>query len=275
MRAIIDADGIIFRSGFAVEHRKYKLFLRGEEHNGAFSVYDYKKEIPKELLSDPEVECRVEVDVEPLQNSLFLVKQTLENILEATKATSHSVYIKGKGNFREEVAKTRGYKANRDVTHRPRYEKQIREYMKTYWEAEEVDGIEVDDQVAIEFLRDPARSILCTMDKDLDQIPGLHYNYAKGELYTVAEDEACRNFYIQLLAGDSSDNIQGVEGIGKAIAAKLLADCHTPQSMFSVVSKEYNRVYGDRGQEMLIEMATLLHILRKEGDRWSPPKGNE
>mgnify|MGYP001587111305 FL=1 len=47
MHCLLDADSIVFRCGFAVEHKKHKFFIKGEEHLGPFQVYEYKKEIPK------------------------------------------------------------------------------------------------------------------------------------------------------------------------------------------------------------------------------------
>lgn len=288
MRALIDADGIIFRAGFAVEHKKYKYYIKGEEHLGAFAIYNYKKEVPKELKEDQEISCEEETDIEPLQNCLYLVKQEIEGIISATNASSYSVYIKGKGNFREEISVTRVYKGNRDVTHRPKYEEQIRDYLVTYWKAQEVDGMEVDDKVAIEQCKDLsqfsyeeqcgdnymecwASTIICSMDKDLNQVPGWHYNYAKKEKYWVSEEEARRTFYIQLLSGDASDNIQGVKGLGPAKAKRLIDECKTEAEMYEVTKGQYLKCYGEIGFDIMHEMANLIWIKRTDPIvEWTP-----
>lgn len=282
MRALIDADGIIFRSGFAVEHKKYKYFIKGEEHLGPFQIYQYKKEIPKEFHGDEGIHCVEESTIEPLQNCLHLVRQEIEGIISATDANSYSVYIKGKGNFREEISVTRVYKGNRDVAHRPVYEEEIRKYLKDHWGAIEVDGMEVDDKVAIEQMNfyvheednggeGLCTTIICSMDKDLNQIPGWHYNYAKKEKYWVTEDEARRTFYIQLLSGDASDNIQGVKGLGPAKAKRLIDECTTEAEMYEVSKQEYLKCYGEIGLEIMYEMANLIWIRREEPiTEWSP-----
>lgn len=301
MRCLIDADSIIFRCGFAVEHKKYNYYIKGEEHNGPFQVYDFKREVPKELQEDPEVSCIVFSEVEPLQNALHLVKQEMEGIISATGATSYSTYIKGKGNFREALSVTRVYKGNRDAAHRPRYEFKIRDYLKEYWDAEEVDGMETDDKVAMEqwadyitawkicsrkeypdsiweaggdqrYFQKESNTIICTIDKDLDQIPGWHYNFQKKEKYWVTAKEAMYNFYMQLLSGDSSDNIQGVKGIGKAGAKKFLDTCKNEKEMYLVTRDKYLECYGDTGLEVLTEMANLLWLKRSPEDVWKHPQ---
>jgi hypothetical protein len=288
MHCLIDADAIIFRCGFAVEHKKHKFFIKGEEHLGPFQIYEYKKEIPKEFKDDPELSYAEESSVEPAQNALHLVKQEMEGIISGSGATSFATYIKGKGNFREEISVTRKYKGNRDVTHRPIHEEAIREYLKKHWNAEEVDGMEVDDKVAIEQSKDYsqyeyekkcgdnytecwASTIIASIDKDLDQVPGWHYNFARGEKYWVTEEEAIRSFYMQLLVGDPSDNIQGVNDIGKVTAAKLYLHCVTEMDYYLVAKKAYIECYKEKGIDMLNEMANLLWIRREENQSWIPP----
>lgn len=290
MHCLIDADSIVFRCGFAVEHKQHKFYIKGEEHLGPFQIYEYKKDIPKEFKDDPEIFCEETVVVEPLENALHLVKQELDGIISATAATSYSVYIKGKGNFREEISVTRKYKGNRDVTHRPKYEHEIRQYLKEYWKAEEVDGMEVDDKCAVEqtrlnqfdkfmglngveyvFKYETPESIIASIDKDMDQVPGWHYNFMKKEKYWVDEAQAIRSFYIQLLTGDPSDNIQGVKGTGIARAEELYEGVSREQDFFRIAKVEYDRVYGDKGLEILTEMANLVYLRRAEGEAWQPP----
>src|SRR3990167_1971262 len=282
MKALIDTDSILFACGFAVEHKTYQLFLAGEEKNGPFETYNYKRDIPKDRLLDKEVSIVVSVEVEPLENCLYLVKQSLEFILENTKADSFQVYIKGTGNFRDEISKTRVYKGNRDVTHRPKYEEQIREYLIKHWGAEVVDGMEVDDKVTIEQCYDMSwvkyategnstkyhtlgGTIIASIDKDLDQCPGWHYNYKTNEKYWVSEEEALHCFYVQLLSGDYSDNVEGIPGIGSKTAIKLLSGLKTEKELYEKCLSVYEESLGKRkGKERLIEMANLLHLKRSE-----------
>lgn len=290
MKALVDADSLIFKCGFAVEHKKYKLFQKGLEEHGCIEAYNYKRDIPKDRLLDEEVSLVVDTEIEPLENCLHLVRQSLESILENTKATSYQVYIKGKGNFREEISKTRVYKGNRDVTHRPKYEAQIREYLIKYWGAEVVDGMEVDDKVCIEQSHDLAQfsyeekcgdnytecwagTIICTIDKDLDQVPGWHYSYATNEKYWVEPEAALTYFYVQLLSGDASDNIEGLPKVGVKTAIKLLENTNlTDKDLYTKCLEVYQERLGEsKGKQRLVEMASLLYLKRSIDDQWKPP----
>ena len=65
-------------------------------------------------------------------------------------------------------------------------------------------------------------------------IPGDHYRFKRGgdnQRYTVSLDQANRNFFIQCLTGDTSDNIPGIRGVGVKTAEKILADSNTPMQM--------------------------------------------
>ena len=81
------------------------------------------------------------------------------------------------------------------------------------------------------FIQDEA-CILVSIDKDLDTVPGWHYNYDKKITYFVTPEEASYNFYYQLLVGDSSDNIKGAVGVGPAKAKKILSECKTELEMY-------------------------------------------
>lgn len=267
MKALIDADSIIFRDGFAVEHKTYKV--QGQEHK-------YKRDIPKDLLKPPHV-ITVEHSIEPLENCLYLVRQSIESILENTKADSFQVYIKGTGNFRDELSVTRKYKGNRDVTHRPQYEEQIRTYLIKYWGTEVVDGMEVDDKVCIEqweaFEDDRQLTTICTIDKDLDQVPGWHYNYRTQDTYWIEQEAALTYFYTQLLSGDASDNIEGLQGIGTKTAIKLLENVNiTDKDLYLKCLEVYQEKLGEKkGKQRLEEMASLLYLKRTIDDQWKPP----
>ena len=303
MLALIDADGLIFSCGFAAEKMVYELREVKDGEHIILQTWPKKKDIPDTLLGvNSEIECIFDRDdfavyegkqyitrrrnLEPLENALHLVKSKMLDILKETQADDFKVYIKGIGNFRDDLAVTRKYKGNRDLTHRPTYEDDIRRYLKNVWQAEEVDGMEADDKVAMlqwpnsplcnEAFKIHPFTIICSCDKDLLQVPGWHYNYNKKEKQFVTELEGWRNFYESLLSGDPADNIEGVEGIGKIGARKKLADCKTAKEMFEVVYDCYSEVYQEKASERLSEMANLVYLIRELDENgkpvmWSPP----
>ena len=100
-----------------------------------------------------------------------------------------------------------------------------------------LEGLETDDMVQIyahEFWHQDIPYTIAHIDKDLDTIPGNHYNYNKEEHYDITVDEARRKFYHQLLTGDTADNIPGVRGIGTKKADALL-DRNNPESWYDAV----------------------------------------
>ena len=65
--------------------------------------------------------------------------------------------------------------------------------MTDTWGAEVIDGWEADDEVGIrarQLAADGVEFCIATIDKDLDQIPGLHYDYRQHVFYDIDEEYA-------------------------------------------------------------------------------------
>lgn len=213
---------------------------------------------------------------EPVEYALHSVKQLLGSIQTATKAESLEIYLTGTDNYREKVAVTMPYKGNRDRTKKPRWYKEIHDYLVLRKGATVVNGREADDamgcaQMALSGKNNP-QTVICTLDKDLDMIPGLHYNWRKDKLYDVSMEEADYFFYKQLLMGDRTDNIAGIPGIGVKKAEKIVNVGMSNTEKFDVVYAEYVKKYGaSHGYSMLEENANLLWIQREDGVLWQRP----
>lgn len=216
------------------------------------------------------------VEAEPLVNALHSADTMIDSILKGSQAIKYTGFISGKDNFREKIATIRPYKGNRDPEAKPVWYKEIKEFLIDHRRAVVVDGMEADDAIAIkqiEELHIPvsygdtgyANSIICTIDKDLDQIPGWHYNWRKKERYWVDVDSAIRSFYLQLIAGDPVDNIQGVPGVGVIGADKALEGLSSEKEYYEVARRLYNN------DEALLENAHLLYIRKRNDDVWQPP----
>ncbi len=97
------------------------------------------------------------------------------------------------------------------------------------------EGYEADDimaTAAAKFAADDLDVVLVSRDKDLDQLLGDHvvmYDPMKDETVDANTIEQTKGYppekaiEVQTLAGDSTDNIPGVAGIGPKTAAKLIA----------------------------------------------------
>ena len=105
-----------------------------------------------------------------------------------------------------------------------------------------------------------------SIDKDLDQFVGWHYNPKKKIRYLISPNDAIRFFYYQMLVGDTADNVKGVKGIGPKKAERILANCETEEEMFDTVRDLYNN-----DEEMLMN-GKVLWLWQKENDIWTPMK---
>ena len=182
------------------------------------------------------------------------------------KSEDYKAYITGKSNFRFDIAVTHEYKGNRKDFVKPKHYDALRSRLIRMGAAV-TENEEADDAVAIECGRE--NYWIVHQDKDLDQLPGWHYNPIKSQKYFVTPFEGLRNFYQQVLTGDRTDNIVGLKGIGPVKGAKLLKNCRNEKELFDVVSKAYKD--AKEPEERLIENARLLWLRRKEGQLWEPP----
>lgn len=135
-------------------------------------------------------------------------------------------------NFRRDVWP--GYKGAREdvAKHRPLLFGALRQWIRETYTVKQKARIEADDTLGIlatepEIPRMPAPRdrIICSIDKDLDTIPGRHFNWRKPELgvYELTVEEADWNFIYQTLIGDSVDCYPGLKGCGPKTAEKLMA----------------------------------------------------
>lgn len=180
-------------------------------------------------------------------------------------------FTTGSGNFRYEVAKTVPYKGNRKDMKRPKHLEELKKHIKRLG-AIEVEGIEADDAVAIELFKDPEKYIIVHVDKDLDQLPGVHYNPVKDLKYTVTELEGHYHFWTQMLTGDRVDNIPGIAGIGPKKAEKILKGL----SSYDEYANAVWATYKDKGHDYdyFLEQGRLLWLQRYEGEQWQPSSVN-
>lgn len=197
------------------------------------------------------------------------IDQTITRIIEETNASDWKIYLSGDNNFRYFVFPD--YKANRRDMRRPRWLEPLREHLVSEWSASIADGYEADDAIGIESSLSPDDSVVCSIDKDLRQLPTNHYHFVNRTWLHISPLEGWRNFFLQLLTGDATDNIKGCPGIGNVKAERALRDLTSASGFYEAVVEHYYAVYKESWSEELELNATLLYILRKENDSWNPP----
>jgi len=200
------------------------------------------------------VACTTENDNEAI--AVYRVNEMIENTLAEVEASEYKLFLTSPDNFRKHIYPE--YKANRTAT-KPKHLQFLRDYLVESWQGTVAERMEADDYLGI---NQNESSIICSIDKDLLQVPGKHYNFVKKEFYEVDEETGFRNFYTQLLTGDTSDNIKGIAGIGPVKAKKALAEATNEYEMFCIVRDMY------KNDDWMIMNGRCLHILRSLDDDW-------
>ena len=299
MKALIDGDIIVYRAGFAAERMKYGVFVPPEDDFRA--TFDSKKEA-MEWIKDQELieDCLIDKwrDLQPVNHAFHNVNLIVEHVMdEVSKAFAHKsevefeIVLSGESNFRHDIAVTRPYKGNRDPNQQPTYKEQIKRFLREHWGAKVVEGIEADDYLGIvQCSSKEGSTIICTLDKDLDMIPGWHYNWVKEDFYNVFPDEAIRIYWTQVLTGDSTDNIEGIPGIGPKKARPLVDQWEGElryqikdptieelnNHLRSEVVEYYCDYFGDEGRSRFDEMSNLVWILREPLEEdYHDPEGEQ
>jgi DNA polymerase-1 len=175
------------------------------------------------------------------------------------------LYLTGKGNFRHSIATTAVYKGNRTAP-KPKHLSILRDFLVKEWNAEVVAGEEADDAIAIAATTLGDNSIMVSVDKDFDQIPGWHYNFNKQLGYYITPEQGILNFYKQILTGDAADNIIGIKGIGPVKSSKLLEDIADEKTLYKKCLEAYD---GDAAR--VLENGQLLWLRRQPNQLWQPP----
>jgi len=203
-----------------------------------------------------------------------LVDDRIFDILEKTRAETWQGYLTGEGNFRFDVATIQPYKGARGE--KPFWHTAIWNYLRDHRSAIIVTGYEADDALAIhQRSEDPdERTVICTRDKDLLQVPGYHYGWGMGKqperpVHWVSELDGWKSFMAQCLTGDSTDSIPGLYNVGKKAACVQRVQSSTSElEAFSVVKQEYENRFGSYWDMFLCENGRLLWMLRSEDDDW-------
>ena len=211
-------------------------------------------------LLDGDIFCyRVGFSTEEEEEAIakWRVDEMIQECLTAVSATEYKIFISGSNNFRYDINPT--YKANRSHKPKPKHLPALRDHLVSKWKAEVANGMEADDYLAIDQTED---SIICTIDKDLLQVPGKHYNFVKKEFRTIEDFEGLVQFYTQFLVGDKADNIIGIDRMGPIKSEAYLKGCTTELELFDKVKQMYN------DDDRMLMNGRCLYMKRTLEDDW-------
>lgn len=250
MIALVDADSLLYRVGFAIEDKviwNEMEFLAGQDK---------------------------EAEVEYYTNLPLVIKtfdQQIDNILFATECKDAVLVLSGASNFRMELPTE--YKANRESARKPLAYDELRKHLIENYSHYEANGMEADDYVVFLKTKYPEDYILCAIDKDvLYQTEGTHYNYFNDSEITVTKEEAIKFAYFQTLTGDTTDGYIGCPSIGKVKAEKLLAEAETEKEMWDIVVQAYES--KGLSEEEAVWTMRLANMHQFDGNKiqlWNPP----
>ena len=217
------------------------------------------------------------------------VDESIRFITENSGCDSYELFITGKDNFRYDIATVKPYKGNRSDKPKPFYLESTRKLLESYG-AVVCDGMEADDMLAVRAREMEYKDCcICSRDKDLRMVPCMQYSWevglqpewgpelvdTLGELHFRFSDKILKNgeksnaikkvwgtglkwFYAQLIIGDSTDNISGLEGKGGGLVHQVIHPCTSEEELFTAAFSAYTDKYGDTAAERLLEQGRLL-----------------
>ena len=154
------------------------------------------------------------------------------------------------------------YKLNRINKPKPYGLKWAINNVKKQYDSVFYDNLEGDDVLGLcatnGKYKDP---IIVSVDKDLRTIPCKLL--ADDDLELVTRKKADRQWMIQSLSGDPTDNYKGLDKVGVVTADKIIGDAKTTEDMWNKVVAAYEKKGQTVGDAILT--ARLARILR-EGD---------
>jgi len=203
-------------------------------------------------------------------NAQRALMEQVSDVAEKSGAPDVYVFVKGKNNFRFEADPE--YKGNRVADPTDLLQQRV---AKLYEFAREnfvqADGGEADDYCGIyarETLEDGRCPIVAHVDKDLNTIPGWHMSLNKkdkGRVYFVEPHEAYLFQTQQLVAGDTTDNIKGIPGMGLIKAIKAF-DGFKYSDMLDMTFNLYRDKVGKQWKKLFVKTANCTMLRDAHND---------
>lgn len=187
------------------------------------------------------------------------VVNRVEEFKDMMKTNSVTMCLTDRANFRRVL--NPDYKANRSKSRLPIILRQVKQWIIEELEGQMWANLEADDIISI-LATDKEmdeETIIISIDKDFKSVPGIFYDYNKGEYHQPSEEEADNYHLVQTIAGDHTDGYSGVPGIGATRAERLLqSDGYT----WETVVKSYEKA-GLSEQDALMN-AWMARLLRAD-----------
>lgn len=278
---IIDADSIVYAAAFASQD--WAVF---DEDGHLCNTYSLKSDAKEAAIhAGDRVEPFPRGESDAISNTDAMMENIIDQFDEVSEIKVWLTVPDLTKNFRYSVSED--YKANRKAIDKPFHYQNVRGRLIEEWAAEiSREGWEADDELSAAgwkaWLDGDDSIVLCSIDKDLDTVPGNHYRWPThnkgGDFYFVTEEQARHNYWCQVLTGDNSDNIRGLHRIGNKRADSLLKRCTDDLSYYNtakshwVANLEKEGYNEEEAVEEMHKTCKLLYLMRGENDTgWETP----
>lgn len=232
---------------------------------------------------------------------------------ELVGAGQIKILVTGAGSHkghRYAIARAKPYQGQRAGSRRPKNWQGLRDLLDSgllrggSWQVETTYTAEADDLFGFYAYNDPDNTVILTQDKDMRMLPGTHLDWVTNRVHVVEHGLAAvrqehimynrtvvdsvfnekqyglKWFWLQMLHGDTADNIPGLpkympdftdklKPVGEVTAAKLLAHpdfCDGDSG--PDVAYWYKSYYGNRWLVEMLEQACLLWM-RRDPNNWA------
>lgn len=289
--ARLDGDVLVYRAAFSVETNEVSLRKVRNGRVITSPLEGIKQAREHEGQDESIVVSRV---IENKHNAISNLKSMIQNIIDKVDADEYEIVLSAKAkdvNRRNKIARLMPYKADRPP--KPFHYETLRSLLIEEFNATVVEEGEADDYLGA---KQSDTSVIVTVDKDLLQIPGHHYDLNSrsfmvaselGELELDANNKLSGHgfkwFCAQCLLGDRVDAIKGIPFIRQTRVAQLLTQLETKEKCWEIVKKEYmenKKVpldFGLPGEDeeqvrlrYLKEIAQLVWIAHSDDDYYMP-----
>ncbi|MCP4341274.1 MAG: hypothetical protein GY799_20915 [Desulfobulbaceae bacterium] len=186
------------------------------------------------------------------------ITKAITTVLEKPWCRELKLVIGGKDNYRKDIWPD--YKANRGP--KPMMYGELREWLEDEYKdlITVATGCEADDYLSImmEWMRqecdgdfDKWDLVLVHRDKDMIQCGGYQWDWFKKPKFPlwIGEEKRWKNFWVQMMMGDSTDCIPGIPGVGLVGANKKLEGCDKSVDMEEKVLYAYEQHFTKKGED--------------------------
>lgn len=211
------------------------------------------------------------------RHSNYLVHEAIDYYLErevfGNYKAKHYLFLfsaPSKNVFRNHIAQEKEYKGNRkNKTDRNYYDqkyddmKEVYTYINSRYQVLAYEDLEADDLLSM--MQVPNKTFIHSIDKDLKQVPGFHFNLKTRFLEETTKEQGFDLLIGQVALGDTIDNIPGLYRFGETALDKLKSK-HTGQALlFNIINEFQSKMGMLEGLDAFVEMYGLVAMKIKRG----------